>query len=560
MVVAVVALILGLPPLDGPIEHGALVGVAAACTVVLAVATYRLRAARPVWARIALAAALLTVHHALFLVGERPGASLEPAMRVADLVAVASCLLSMGWAAVLMARPLLSSAPTRNAARRGLPLVMVGAATVPLADARLYPPGSVLRVLVPAVPAVVAVAAIAWFAVAARGMLERGRTIEVRLGLAYASLLVLHVVAVIAGFDRYWAVPGVVSAVLLAGSSLHPSARLAGCPVDARPVVTKVPYRWGLLAASPLTAIVPAIPFGLGAEVAIGAVVTSLAAYAVFFHRLGGGSGLRGLRPSARIAAIGNALPAALVDRSIVLHYQPIVRAEGGTVVGLEGLLRWGSASFGPVGPNEVVDAARWSGLLEELEAYVVEVAAVDAAAVAAHAALTGVVAPYVAVNLSPATLQHSGFAERLLSRLDAHGRSVRGLVVEIVEQGMIEDWPTLRSNIELLRGAGARIALDDFGTGTSNLAYFTQISVDIVKLDRSLVVWAADGPGRAAVRRLVELTAAGGLSVIAEGVETPGMLACMDGLGVALVQGYLFARPKPLAVVLAEGPAYAVG
>jgi EAL domain-containing protein (putative c-di-GMP-specific phosphodiesterase class I) len=102
------------------------------------------------------------------------------------------------------------------------------------------------------------------------------------------------------------------------------------------------------------------------------------------------------------------------------------------------------------------------------------------------------------------------------------------------------------------MRDLGVAIAIDDFGTGWSSLGALRRHPVDVLKLDRSLVAPAAECESAAALARaVVEMAQALGLDVIAEGIEDGAQLAAMQALGCPHGQGYLFARPMPLADAL---------
>jgi EAL domain-containing protein (putative c-di-GMP-specific phosphodiesterase class I) len=100
---------------------------------------------------------------------------------------------------------------------------------------------------------------------------------------------------------------------------------------------------------------------------------------------------------------------------------------------------------------------------------------------------------------------------------------------------------------LRALKDLGVRVGMDDFGTGYSSLAYLRHFPFDILKIDRAFVAGITSGDeDRAIVRTIVELARALGLTVVAEGVETPEQLAVLRELGCELAQGFLFARPQP--------------
>jgi EAL domain-containing protein (putative c-di-GMP-specific phosphodiesterase class I) len=110
-----------------------------------------------------------------------------------------------------------------------------------------------------------------------------------------------------------------------------------------------------------------------------------------------------------------------------------------------------------------------------------------------------------------------------------------------------MEDLERRRSPLTEVRDLGLRIALDDFGTGYSSLTYLKRFPVDCIKIDQSFVAGvAADAYDAAIVQSVVDLAHAVGLSVVAEGVETPEQLERLCQMGCDQAQGYLFSKPRP--------------
>jgi len=110
--------------------------------------------------------------------------------------------------------------------------------------------------------------------------------------------------------------------------------------------------------------------------------------------------------------------------------------------------------------------------------------------------------------------------------------------------------------SIDRLREAGVLTALDDFGTGYSSLSYLHRFRLHTVKIDRSFIVDlqpGQDSVAAAVVQAVLTLSRSLGLEVVAEGIETPIQRQALLGLGCTIGQGHLFARPQPLAAVLAS-------
>jgi EAL domain-containing protein (putative c-di-GMP-specific phosphodiesterase class I) len=88
-------------------------------------------------------------------------------------------------------------------------------------------------------------------------------------------------------------------------------------------------------------------------------------------------------------------------------------------------------------------------------------------------------------------------------------------------------------------------LAIDDFGTGYSCLADLKNIPATKLKLDRAFVrVLPEDQRSLAVVRAIAQLGRELGMTVVAEGVETPEQYAVLAEVGLDAVQGFHCARP----------------
>jgi diguanylate cyclase (GGDEF)-like protein len=226
------------------------------------------------------------------------------------------------------------------------------------------------------------------------------------------------------------------------------------------------------------------------------------------------------------------------------VHYQPIVRLTDGVVVALEALARWTEPGRGPVPPSRFVAVAEEGGMVGALDDMVLTRACTDVAI--GYPPSSGL---RLHVNLSASRLGDAALADRVaealaVSRLDPHR-----LVVEITETSRIADIDRAAEALERIRSLGVAVALDDVGAGYSTLASLHHLPVDVVKLDRTLIANPGDSGRVAALRRsMINVAHALGAVVVAEGIETHGQVADLTLLGCEFGQGFLFARPAPLA------------
>ncbi|OGB85156.1 MAG: hypothetical protein A2535_02720 [Burkholderiales bacterium RIFOXYD2_FULL_59_8] len=100
---------------------------------------------------------------------------------------------------------------------------------------------------------------------------------------------------------------------------------------------------------------------------------------------------------------------------------------------------------------------------------------------------------------------------------------------------------------MEALVAMGCHVALDDFGTGYSSLAYLMALPVHKLKIDKSFMAGVlTDSSSAAITRAIIALAQSLGMTLIAEGVETPAQLNFLRQHGCEAYQGWLFAKAMP--------------
>lgn len=145
-------------------------------------------------------------------------------------------------------------------------------------------------------------------------------------------------------------------------------------------------------------------------------------------------------------------------------------------------------------------------------------------------------------VNASPATILSGRLADAIADI------PADRLVVEVTEGDKVEDYPSVRCALGVLRREGVRIAVDDVGAGYASLHHLVQLQPDFIKMDQCLTRRIdADPARRALAAALVHFAQETGSLVLAEGVETARELGVLIGAGVHQAQGHYLAPPGPL-------------
>ncbi len=244
-------------------------------------------------------------------------------------------------------------------------------------------------------------------------------------------------------------------------------------------------------------------------------------------------------------------LRAAITGTGLVLEYQPVVRPDG-TIASAEALVRWCHPVRGLIPPGDFLPVAQRSGLLRDLDLWVLRTACAEAATWPEHRGAR----PSVAVNLAGLLPGDPDFLAVVDGTVAASGLERDRLVLELVETSLVALPPHALAAMAELTGSGVRFAVDDFGTGYSSLARLKDLPAQTVKVDRAFVTGVGDDPAAFAVARaVVDMARAMGRTTVAEGVETAEQFHVLRGIGVDAFQGWLFARPLPapdLRVLLA--------
>ncbi len=252
-------------------------------------------------------------------------------------------------------------------------------------------------------------------------------------------------------------------------------------------------------------------------------------------------------------ATLEGELRHALQQGELVLHYQPVVNAQE-HLLGAEALVRWQHPQRGLLEPQAFITIAEDRGLIQALGRWVLQTACTQLAAWAGDPVLGQLT---LSVNVSARELRDPHFVEQVIDVLDRTGATPARLKLELTESMMLDNVEDSIAKMQAIRARGVGFALDDFGTGYASLTYLRRLPLDQLKIDRSFVRDVpTDAHDAAIARTIVNLGSHLGMTVVAEGVETPDQRDRLAGFGCHVFQGYLFGRPEPVTelVRMAQG------
>jgi len=251
---------------------------------------------------------------------------------------------------------------------------------------------------------------------------------------------------------------------------------------------------------------------------------------------------------SRTLLALEMALRRAIDAHEFELHFQPLVAASDGAIVGFESLLRWQHPERGRISPAEFIPIAEDTGLIIPIGRWVIRTAIQSLRRWQLEFDCDELV---VSVNLSAKQVADEHLLDTIDAALAETGLSPACLKLELTESVMMERVDEVSALLEAIRERQIQVWIDDFGTGYSSLAYLHRFPVDGLKIDRSFVR-ALDGTPESAriIRTIASLAQNFGLDVIAEGIETEDHAEQLRALGCPVFQGWLFGRAQPDAAI----------
>ena len=231
----------------------------------------------------------------------------------------------------------------------------------------------------------------------------------------------------------------------------------------------------------------------------------------------------------------------ALGREEISLCYQPVVSTADFSVVGLEALMRWDHVTLGEITPSEFIPIAEQSNNIKRLTLWLLKTAFRRVHDIFQEGHITK-----MSVNISSRMLSDNEFPELITEIAHQSNIAPSSVQLEITESCVLHSPTHTLCMLEILKGKGFKITVAGFGTGYSAFNYLTDVHVDLLKIDRHLLLKFSPSSSLL-VKTIIELAHKLGIEVVAEGVENEALVALLIELNCDYLQGFYFS--KPLAV-----------
>jgi len=234
----------------------------------------------------------------------------------------------------------------------------------------------------------------------------------------------------------------------------------------------------------------------------------------------------------------------AITNNELRLHYQPIVNAKSGQLIGSEALMRWDSPQLGFLPPDDFISLAEDNGLIIKFGEWAIR-------EVCRQHKLwqqQGMGHLTIAVNLSGLQFNQTTFVPMVKGILAEYNiERPEFLIFEITETVIMANTEKMFNILWQLKNMGIKLSVDDFGTGYSSLSYLKSFPLDSLKIDRSFVKDLPNNEDDAAiVNAILAVAHSLNLSTVAEGVETYQQRDFIENSTCSSIQGYFLSKPIP--------------
>lgn len=233
----------------------------------------------------------------------------------------------------------------------------------------------------------------------------------------------------------------------------------------------------------------------------------------------------------------------ALRDGEFMVYYQPKIELNSSRIVGAEALVRW-RTNGRIIPPAEFIPIFEKNGFVCQIDFFVLRTVCKSIRKWLDD----GLDVVTTSVNFSRMHLLNEHFTDKIVAALKEFMIPAKYIEIEFTESADWDDSAMLASALEELKNHGIATAMDDFGTGYSSLSLLTNLSFDILKIDKSLLdAEKVSERERIVMNNIVHMVQDLDIDVIMEGVETVEQVEFLKEIHCNMAQGFLFDRPLPI-------------
>ena len=240
--------------------------------------------------------------------------------------------------------------------------------------------------------------------------------------------------------------------------------------------------------------------------------------------------------------------PKALDNGEFQVWLQPKYHLVKQETVGAEALVRWQSPELGFLMPASFIDIFEKNGFIIDLDYYMLE----QAFKMQRERLDAGKRIIPVSVNQSGLHASEARYLKRMRKLVDKYDLPAGSIDLEITETVFV-DFEKQESRINVVKGVdklremGFTVSMDDFCTGYSSIAMLQSLSMDVMKIDRAMLLASENSErGRKLLRNVIDMGKSVEMDVLCEGIENREQEALLIESGCTFGQGFLYKKPMP--------------
>jgi diguanylate cyclase (GGDEF)-like protein len=237
-------------------------------------------------------------------------------------------------------------------------------------------------------------------------------------------------------------------------------------------------------------------------------------------------------------------LKSGLESGEFKVVYQPKVDIHTEQIVGAESLIRWIHNRKGFISPEVFIPIAERNGDIDLIGKWVLESVCKDIR----ECKLNGEKVVPISINLSRVELYNVDLIPHIKNTIKKYDIEPELIEIEITETAALNDVEYINNRIHQIKELGIKVSMDDFGTGTSTLSNLKLIDIDILKIDRTMVLdLENDKKTYYIIKTIIRLAKKFNFKVVCEGVESTKQVEMLREINCDMIQGYVFFKPLNL-------------
>ncbi|MCR5399421.1 MAG: GGDEF domain-containing phosphodiesterase [Lachnospiraceae bacterium] len=238
-----------------------------------------------------------------------------------------------------------------------------------------------------------------------------------------------------------------------------------------------------------------------------------------------------------------NSIKDAIKNRELVPYYQPKIDSDTGKINGAEALVRWKKPDGKFVYPDQFIPAIEKSGQIVDVDYFMYE----EVIRFIGEKLSAGESVVPISLNVSRQHFKNFDIIDKIMSLMDKYHVPADYLEFEITETTCMENPERAMTFIDRLHDMGIKVSMDDFGSGYSSLNFLSEVSFDVIKLDRAFLRTVdLKKKEKIILANIINMARELGMQSLCEGVETETQSSFLKDIGCDIQQGFFYSRPIP--------------